>query len=394
MENIKTCGTCKQNKAIVEFGTGHWKTICKTCINAYNRAKYHERKAELLENVDDGEVQEKKCSICDITGNRNDKDLFPQLNRNCCRECYNQKSNERRNKRKEKLKELEPPKNPKSKPISPRFTDAVNQQRECTLCKTVKEPDEFCKGVGWRKCKECHNQQCKENYYKNHQKNRDRINSYKHRKGICNPRPVFPEGMKKCSSCGKEGPETDKAIFPKNNRNKCSECLKQWRHEYTKTENFKEQKKKYIEENKEKHREWQRKSDIKHKEKRSTYRRCYLKQRRANDPTFRQKDTFFSLLQYRINRRYSDAPIKNEEVFIYNIGCTIQQFYDHMESLFIEDMLWDTYGITWEIDHIKPCCMFDLSDPEEIRKCFHYTNLQPLYSQDNKNKHTTYQIKE
>lgn len=42
-------------------------------------------------------------------------------------------------------------------------------------------------------------------------------------------------------------------------------------------------------------------------------------------------------------------------------------------------MNWINQGTVWEVDHIKPCSLFDLSKENEQQKCFHYTNLQPLF---------------
>ena len=67
------------------------------------------------------------------------------------------------------------------------------------------------------------------------------------------------------------------------------------------------------------------------------------------------------------------------------VGCSIDKLKQHLEKQFKKRMSWDNYGLGgWEIDHIKPCAKFDLSKPEEQRKCFHYTNLQPLWAIDNK----------
>ena len=47
-------------------------------------------------------------------------------------------------------------------------------------------------------------------------------------------------------------------------------------------------------------------------------------------------------------------------------------------------MAWDNWGkFGRHIDHIRPCASFDLTDPVEQRKCFHFSNLQPLWAYDN-----------
>jgi hypothetical protein len=66
------------------------------------------------------------------------------------------------------------------------------------------------------------------------------------------------------------------------------------------------------------------------------------------------------------------------------LGCTRSFFVAHIESLFKEGMMWENYGKGgWEIDHIKPCISFDMTIEEEMLKCFHYTNLQPLWWREN-----------
>jgi hypothetical protein len=66
------------------------------------------------------------------------------------------------------------------------------------------------------------------------------------------------------------------------------------------------------------------------------------------------------------------------------LGCTIEELKTHLEKQFTHGMNWDNYGKKgWHIDHILPCASFDLTDPEQQRKCFHYENLQPLWATDN-----------
>jgi hypothetical protein len=64
------------------------------------------------------------------------------------------------------------------------------------------------------------------------------------------------------------------------------------------------------------------------------------------------------------------------------LGCSIDELKSYLEKQFVIGMNWDNYG-EWHIDHIKPCCSFDLTDLEQQRICFNYTNLQPLWAKDN-----------
>ena len=67
------------------------------------------------------------------------------------------------------------------------------------------------------------------------------------------------------------------------------------------------------------------------------------------------------------------------------LGCTIEEFKIHLEKQFKPGMNWSNYG-EWHVDHIQPCITFDLSKKLEQSKCFHYTNLRPLWKLENLNR--------
>jgi len=61
------------------------------------------------------------------------------------------------------------------------------------------------------------------------------------------------------------------------------------------------------------------------------------------------------------------------------IGCTIDELRSHLESLFEPWMTWENHGVGgWDIDHIRPCVSFDLTDPKQQRICCNWSNLQPM----------------
>lgn len=63
------------------------------------------------------------------------------------------------------------------------------------------------------------------------------------------------------------------------------------------------------------------------------------------------------------------------------LGCSVDFFREYIESKFTKGMTWENWGLYgWHIDHIVPCASFDLSDLEQQKMCFNYSNLQPLWA--------------
>jgi hypothetical protein len=50
-----------------------------------------------------------------------------------------------------------------------------------------------------------------------------------------------------------------------------------------------------------------------------------------------------------------------------------------------DNMTFDNHG-EWEVDHIIPVSSFDFKDYNNVLKCFNYTNLQPLWKKENREK--------
>ena len=61
---------------------------------------------------------------------------------------------------------------------------------------------------------------------------------------------------------------------------------------------------------------------------------------------------------------------------------------------FAHAKIWENYGFYgWHVDHIKALANFNLNNPEERKKAWHYTNLQPLWAKENLQKHSKFSIK-
>lgn len=62
------------------------------------------------------------------------------------------------------------------------------------------------------------------------------------------------------------------------------------------------------------------------------------------------------------------------------LGDEWEVVYEYFNNLFLEGMSWENHG-EWHIDHIIP--ISTAKNEEEIIKLSHYTNLQPLWAEDN-----------
>lgn len=90
---------------------------------------------------------------------------------------------------------------------------------------------------------------------------------------------------------------------------------------------------------------------------------------------------------------------KNERTMKY-VNCSVAHLYYHIEQQFEPGMNWDNMGkdddgsrTGWEVDHRRPCASFDLNDEEQKYMCFHWTNLQPMWGEENNKKQDYYDPK-
>lgn len=110
------------------------------------------------------------------------------------------------------------------------------------------------------------------------------------------------------------------------------------------------------------------------------------KAQRENHKNRKANDISYSILKILRTRASSAIKLQGKKCYktAQLVGCSMQLLLSHLESKFIDGMSWDNYGLKgWHMDHIIPCSSFDLSKPDEQKKCFHYTNLQPLWWYEN-----------
>ena len=146
--------------------------------------------------------------------------------------------------------------------------------------------------------------------------------------------------------------------------------------------------------NKEKKKKWNKEYKAANKEKIKKYKKEYnanpankeknnkrQRNRYKNDPEYRLR----MLLRARFRKALKSKNIKKKSHVLELTSCSIGFLKNYLSKKFKKGMSWENRGV-WHIDHRKPCASFDLSNEEDQRKCFHYTNLQPLWGKENMEK--------
>lgn len=183
-------------------------------------------------------------------------------------------------------------------------------------------------------------------------------------------------------------------------RRDCRQCerdaVKEWR--LKNLDHVREKALEHYHQNKERHKEtnvlWKERnpeymSDYNRKYRKDNRKKLnesnniYFKNRRKIDFNFR----FALQMRGRIRQALKAQRSYKTNTTFKLIGCNLAELKNYLESLFTEGMAWNNYGYYgWHVDHLIPCASFDLTDPEQQRICFHYSNLQPLWAKDNQRK--------
>lgn len=120
--------------------------------------------------------------------------------------------------------------------------------------------------------------------------------------------------------------------------------------------------------------------NISNRDKKREYNRKYFNDRKRTDVNFKIAINLRNRLRIAIKNNQKAGSAVND------LGCSIKEFKEYLEQQFTEGMCWDNYGFgdnKWNIDHITPLHMVDLTNREQFLKVCNYTNLRPMWQKDN-----------
>ena len=184
-----------------------------------------------------------------------------------------------------------------------------------------------------------------------------------------------------CKSCSKEYKQANKEIIKEYNK-EYREANKEYYKEYGKEyhqankEKLEEYKKEYYQANKENIKERVKEYHQANKERIKEYSKEWQRERRKTDPLFKMKCNLRKRTWEAFKNQGYSKNTKTQEM----LGIDWEVCKEHIERQFKKGMNWNNQG-EWHIDHIIP--LSSASTLERLKELCHYTNLQPMWAEDN-----------
>jgi len=210
--------------------------------------------------------------------------------------------------------------------------------------------------------------------------------------------------MKKCTKCNQEKPFNNFTKHPTTKdgyASRCNLCKNEYAKKYQLNNYNKEYHQQWYLDNKEKINkrsiEYNKQHYIDNKEQYNKRTKQWIEDNRERfnelsnasqkrlwreDPIYKMKRNIRNLI-YSSFKRYKNKGWAKSDKTESMLGCSIDEFIEHLKSQFKPGMTIDNHG-KWEIDHIIP--LSRASTKDEVIKLNHYTNLQPLWLTENRSK--------
>lgn len=102
------------------------------------------------------------------------------------------------------------------------------------------------------------------------------------------------------------------------------------------------------------------------------------RERHKHDLDFRIKENLGTRLRQLVR--------KDGNKFIEFLDCNLEFFKDWLQFNMSDEMCWENYGSYWHIDHAIPCSAFNVENMDEVKQCWHWSNLVPLEASKNASK--------
>lgn len=195
-----------------------------------------------------------------------------------------------------------------------------------------------------------------------------------------------------CKECRKLGA----SAWHQENREQSLENKKKWHQEnkeeaiskmrqryHNNIDEEKKQRKIWRKENPDRVKAWNQKAYKKNQEKILSQKKVYAKLNKDKINAYK-RNRYQNNFGYRMemtNRLRLREVLKGKTKDVSSkecVGCTVDYLQAWIRFQFYDGMTTNNHGEYWHLDHVKPCESFDLTKTDQLKECFHWSNIQPL----------------